>query len=241
MKKTKYFTHSLLVIGIAVIFSSSAYAQRSSNHSNSSSARSGNNQRNSSQTPHHVASGNGRENYNHPNNHPAYKPTYRPGYQVAYHPKYYSVYRPVYRPVYHPGYAYYPRYYYRPVYRSPYVYPHFGPAFGVRISILPFGYHPFYVGNNPFYFYQGVYYRPNSNGGYEVVAPPLGATVKHLPKGAKLTVINGEKYYELGGTFYQEEITSKNKLQYVVVGTDGVINTIVPDDMQAEDVPGSSD
>jgi hypothetical protein len=116
-------------------------------------------------------------------------------------------------------------YYNRPVYRAPYSYVHFGPAFGFRINVLPFGYSPFYVGGNPYYYYDGIYYRPYSGGGYEVTTPPLGATVKHLPSGAKVTVIDGVKYYELGGTFYQEEITDNNKLRYRVVGTDGVLNT----------------
>ena len=103
--------------------------------------------------------------------------------------------------------------------------------------MLPFGYDPFFIGNNPFYYYQGIYYRPYSSGGYEIVAPPLGATVKHLPAGAKATVINGQKYYELGGTFYQEEITGKDKLEYVVVGTNGVINTIDQNHVQPEYIP----
>jgi hypothetical protein len=116
-------------------------------------------------------------------------------------------------------------YYARPYYRAPYSYVHFGPSFGFRINVLPFGYYPFYIGPNPYYYYDGVYYRPYNNGGYEVIAPPLGAEVKHLPKGAKVTVIDGQKYFELGGTFYQEEINDKNKLRYKVVGTDGVLNT----------------
>ena len=121
-------------------------------------------------------------------------------------------------------YNYYP-YYNRPVYRTPYSYVHFGPAFGFRINVLPYGYYPFYFGGNPYYYYDGIYYRPYSGGGYEVAPPPIGATVKHLPSGAKVTVIDGVKYYELGGTFYQEEITENNKLRYRVVGTDGVLNT----------------
>lgn len=156
----------------------------------------------------------------------------------------YNNYRPIYRPNYSYGYGYgqrynyYPSYHYRPIYTSPYAYSHFGPAFGFRLSILPFGYYPFYIGSNPYYYYQGVYYRPYSDGGYEVTAPPLGATVKHLPSGAQATVINGQKYYELGGTFYQEQLDAKNKLRYVVVGTDGVINTVDQD--QQQDAPGAT-
>lgn len=157
----------------------------------------------------------------------------------------YNNYRPIYRPNYSYGYGYgqrynyYPSYHYRPIYTSPYAYSHFGPAFGFRLSILPFGYYPFYIGSNPYYYYQGVYYRPYDDGGYEVIAPPLGATVKHLPSGAKATVINGQKYYELGGTFYQEQLDAKNKVRYVVVGTDGVINT-VDQDQQQQDAPDAA-
>jgi hypothetical protein len=114
--------------------------------------------------------------------------------------------------------------YYRPVYRSS-GYVHFGPSFGVRINILPLGYYPFYIGSNPYYYNDGVYYRPYNGGGYEVTGAPLGATVKRLPSGSKVTVIDGQKYYELGGTYYQEEINEKNQLRYKVVGTDGVLNT----------------
>lgn len=124
------------------------------------------------------------------------------------------------------SYNYYPRYNYSPIYYSPYTYIHYGPLFGYRLSVLPFGYYPFYLGYDPYYYYNGIYYRPYANGGYEVTPPPLGATVKHLPDGNKETTINGQQYYELGGTFYQAVYNSKNKLQYVVVGTNGVINQV---------------
>jgi Family of unknown function (DUF6515) len=135
---------------------------------------------------------------------------YRPGYRPAY--------RPYYRPVYRPA--------YRPIYRSPRAYVHFGPVFGVRINVLPFGYSRIYVGSNPYYYNDGIYYRSyNNGGGYEVVQPPLNATVSRLPSNATVTVIDGQKYYQVGGTFYQEEFAGNNKLRYRVVGTDGVINT----------------
>ena len=123
-------------------------------------------------------------------------------------------------------YNFYPRYYYRPIYYSPFEYAHFGPAFGYRLGILPFGYDPFFIGRDPYYYYDGIYYRPYNDGGYEVTQPPLGAIIKKLPSGAKPTVINGQTYYELGGTFYEEGVNEKNKRQYVVVGANGVINTV---------------
>jgi Family of unknown function (DUF6515) len=127
----------------------------------------------------------------------------------------YYNYRPVARP----------RIYYHPPYRLPYHYPHYGPAFGLRLSILPFGYSQFFIGGNPYYYYDGIYYRSYPGGGYTVTPPPLGAMVKHLPSGAKVAVIDGQKYYVLGGTFYQERMTANNKVRYEVVGTDGVLNT----------------
>ena len=217
MNKSKYFSHLLLAIGLAVIISSGTFAQNGRYHSNRGGGRYYNSGVRYNGSRNYVSIGIGNRGYRSYDN-------YRSGY------------RPYYG--YGSGYNYYPSYHYRPVYRSPFGYSHFGPAFGLRLSILPFGYSPFFIGNDPFYYYHGVYYRPYADGGYEVTAPPLGATVKHLPSGSKATVINGQKYYELGGTFYQEEMSPKNKLQYVVVGTDGVINT--PDDqneVRPEDAP----
>jgi hypothetical protein len=45
--------------------------------------------------------------------------------------------------------------------------------------------------------------------------------VNNLPPGAAVAVIDGQKYYEVGGTYYQE-IDGGG---YAVVGTDGVLNT----------------
>ena len=141
---------------------------------------------------------------------PVFNPPIRPA----------NVYRPVtYRPNYPVGYR---RYGYERI-RYPYI--HYGPVWGYRLSILPFGYYYFYCGGFPYYYYQGIYYRPYHEGGYEVVAPPLGARISSLPPGAKARIIDGQKYYELGGTFYEEQISSDNRLWYVVVGVDGVLNT----------------
>jgi len=228
MKKSKYFFIVALAIGASFIYTSGAYAQNGGNHHNRG-GESRNNERHYNQSPNYGYTGNGNRGYYSQQN---YHRSYYPYYHQGYHPNY----------GYGSVYNYYPVYHYRPIYTSPYAYAHYGPAFGLRISILPFGYYPFYIGNDPFYYYQGIYYRPYGNGEYVVTAPPLGATVKHLPAGAKATVINGQKYYELGGTFYQEEMNEKNKLQYVVVGTDGVINTVDLDHSQSDDsaAPGNS-
>jgi Family of unknown function (DUF6515) len=91
---------------------------------------------------------------------------------------------------------------------------------------LPYGYNRIIIGSNPYYYNDGIYYRNSTSNGYEVVAPPLDATVSKLPSNATVTVIDGQKYYQVGGTFYQEEFDENNRLSYRVVGTDGVINTI---------------
>ena len=118
------------------------------------------------------------------------------------------------------SYGYYPySSYYGPGY-----YPA-APYIGLRFRALPFGFSTIYVGTNPFYYYEGIYYRPYGNNEYEVAAPPLGARVPELPKNAKVTVINGEKYYVYDGTYYKEDINDKNEIWYTVVGTNGQINT----------------
>lgn len=153
-----------------------------------------------------------------------------------YHPRsYVSInvgprynYRPYYRPA--PVYRY--RTAYSPVYRTQGAYIHFGPVFGFRLNVLPFGYSSIFVGENPYYYNDGVFYRNYNNSSYEVVAPPLNATVSRLPSNATVTVIDVQKYYQLGGTFYQEEFFENNKRSYRVVGIDGVINTVNAGDEQ---------
>lgn len=142
-------------------------------------------------------------------------------------------YRPAYRPYYRPVTRYRPVY--RPVYRSPRAYVHYGPSFGFRLNVLPYGYSRFNVGSVPYYYNEGVYYRNSTSSGYEVVAPPLDATVNKLPSNATVTVIDGQKYYQVGGTFYQEQFDENNRLSYRVVGTDGVINTIAEENAVPEE------
>jgi hypothetical protein len=117
------------------------------------------------------------------------------------------------------NYGYYP--YYSPAYRY---YPG-GSYFGLRIGALPFGFSTIYIGPHLFYYYDGTYYRPYGDNEYEVTAPPLGAKVPELPRNSKVTVIDGQKYYESNGTYYKEEITDSNDVLYKVVGTNGKLNT----------------
>ena len=103
----------------------------------------------------------------------------------------------------------------------------FYPTLGLRLSVLPYGFFSFYIGPDPFYFYNGIYYR-RVDDYYEVVAPPIGAKVPKLPRGAKVTVIDGNKYYVYQGTYYVEEFNENNQVLYRVVGTNGVLNQQTP-------------
>ena len=55
---------------------------------------------------------------------------------------------------------------------------------GMVVRRLPAGYVQTSVGTTGYYYYDGVYLRPTTDGTYEVVPPPLGATVPQLPDGA---------------------------------------------------------
>jgi len=107
---------------------------------------------------------------------------------------------------------------------SPYgLYP-FYPTLGLRIGWLPYGYYNFYWDGYPYYYYNSVFYRRTDDEQYEIVAPPIGAKVNSIPSDAQVVVINGNKYFESNGTYYQEEVDSNNQVSYLVVGTDGVLN-----------------
>ena len=107
---------------------------------------------------------------------------------------------------------------------SPYgLYP-FYPTLGLRLGWLPFGYYDFYWDGYPYYYYNSVFYRRTEDNQYEIVAPPIGAKVNSIPSDAKVVTINGNKYYECNGTYYQEQVDANNNVVYVVIGTNGVLN-----------------
>jgi len=75
---------------------------------------------------------------------------------------------------------------------------------GTVVSVLPFGYVPTYVANQPFYYYGGSYYEP-SGSEYVVVPPPVGATVPEVPPGAETVWTAGQVFYYIDGAFYVQE------------------------------------
>ncbi|MBO9619463.1 MAG: hypothetical protein J7539_10550 [Niabella sp.] len=99
----------------------------------------------------------------------------------------------------------------------------FGLPIGAFYGSLPIGYSRFYFGGIPYYYYDNTYYI-QSNQGYEVVAPPLGGTLQHLPRGTRLVRINGQNYYEFNGTYFSPDIDGSGRKYYVVVGTNGELN-----------------
>ena len=94
----------------------------------------------------------------------------------------------------------------------------------MRIGFLPYGYSTVYLGGYPYYYYNGTFYQPYGDDQYEVVDPPMGASVYDLPEGARAVIINGEKMYELNGTYYKEDRDSNGRTIYTVIGKNGEVN-----------------
>ena len=78
---------------------------------------------------------------------------------------------------------------------------------GMVIRALPVGYVQTSVGTTGYYYYDGVYFRPTTEGTYTVVAPPVGAIVPQLPSGAAAIVLGSVTYYYGGGAFYLQQPT----------------------------------
>ncbi|GAA4092086.1 DUF6515 family protein [Mucilaginibacter panaciglaebae] len=108
------------------------------------------------------------------------------------------------------------------------------PSLGFYFNALPFGYYPFYMGSSLFYYYDGIFYRTYDDG-YVVTAPPVGAAVPSLPKGAKAIMIDNQQFFEYGGVYYKIVINDKGDKVYVVAGKDGVLNTDKSDGRNGDD------
>jgi hypothetical protein len=133
--------------------------------------------------------------------------------------------RPVFRPPFNINVGFGSRFYarpYIPYYRtfSPY-----GRSIGFRVNTLPFGYLPIHCGNDNYYYYDNTFYRRYDDRNYEVIAPPIGAKLPQLPSAATAVIIDGQKYYELGGTYYVATYNNNNQVLYEVVGVNGELRT----------------
>ena len=98
------------------------------------------------------------------------------------------------------------------------------PRLGFGLSVLPYGYYPFYWGGLPYFYSGGFFYQYNNNQ-YTVVEPPIGAAIKDLPDNAQSIVINGAQYYELNGVYYEPVTRDDGSVVYQVAGKDGTLNT----------------
>lgn len=98
------------------------------------------------------------------------------------------------------------------------------PYLGVNVGFLPYGYYPFWWGQNQFFYSAGLFYQFNNNQ-YTVVEPPIGAAIKELPDNAQSIVINGAQYYELNGVYYEPVAKDDGSVVYQVAGKDGVLDT----------------
>jgi hypothetical protein len=134
--------------------------------------------------------------------HPYTRPPYRYGGHryYCYQPYHYHPYRPyAWGPVYHP-------------------WGFFAATLAATAIILT-------VESQQYHYDQGVYYAP-SNGGYTVVAAPVGATITTLPPNTQTVVVNETtNNYYYGGTYYE-----KSSGGYTVVPpTAGTIVENLPD------------
>jgi Family of unknown function (DUF6515) len=134
--------------------------------------------------------------------------------------------RPYNRPPYRYGgrsyYCYHPYHYhpYRPYYWGPVWHP-----WGYFIATLATTAIIVSVNNQQYHYDNGVYYVP-SNGGYSVVAAPVGATITTLPSNSQTVIVNETtNNYYYGGTYYE-----KSSGGYTVVApTAGAIVENLPD------------
>jgi hypothetical protein len=89
------------------------------------------------------------------------------------------------------------------------------------VSFLGVGMHPEKLQGEEYYYDEGVFYL-KGNGGYTVVAAPVGGVIKTLPKGYETVDVDEAgtiKNYYFGGTFYEKDA----KGYKVVPPTSGVV------------------
>jgi hypothetical protein len=113
------------------------------------------------------------------------------------------------------------------------------PRLGFHISVLPYGYYPFYWGNYQ-YFYSDGYYYQHDDDNYTIVEPPLGAILNQLPAGATSIMIDGEQYYELNGVYYQAVTQDDGSTGYQIAGKDGELSTGASDNANVEQDNGAA-
>ncbi|WP_237059257.1 DUF6515 family protein [Microbulbifer sediminum] len=81
---------------------------------------------------------------------------------------------------------------------------HRGPriSLGLAFPVLPHGFINLRVGDRPFFYHGGHFYR-HGPAGYVVVSAPLGAAVASLPGSAVRVEIGGAIFYQYADAYYQ--------------------------------------
>lgn len=124
-------------------------------------------------------------------------------------------------------------YYYHP-YRPYYWGPHWHPL-GFFLTALAADAIWFSWNNQRYYYDDGCFYLP-SNGGYSVVAAPIGAVVADLPPGYETVLVGNDTFYYFGGVFY-----SYNGQGYqVVAAPPGAVVSELPVGAVEQDINGDT-
>jgi hypothetical protein len=127
---------------------------------------------------------------------------------------------------------------YQPYSYHPYHPYHWGPSWhpiGFFAATLAADAYLFSLANQQYYYDDGVYYEPSSNG-YSVVSAPIGAVVSSLPDGYETVQVGDDYFYYYGGTFY---IATDQGYQ-VVTAPYGAVVTDIPDGAVEQDINGDS-
>jgi hypothetical protein len=114
------------------------------------------------------------------------------------------------------------------------------PRLGFSCGYLPYGYYPFYWGDEQYFYSGGLYYTYNDSQ-YTVVEPPVGAEIGTLPSNAQSIVINGQQYYEANGVYYQAVVKDDGTTTYQIAGKDGELNTNDGGNVNTEQAPQIGD
>jgi len=128
-------------------------------------------------------------------------------------------------------------------------------SFGYRINTLPRGYEIRYVRSTPYYYYDGIYYRPFRDGGYVIVRPPIGSYIasKLLDVALTAVVLNSientyeriiaaqaakdAQYYYGDGIYYR---TRDNGEYEVIDAPTGALVSQLPEDFEEVTLNGKS-
>ena len=106
---------------------------------------------------------------------------------------------------------------------------------GFFLRALAFNAFRFSFGNQWYYYDNGCYYTPY-NGGYTVVAPPVGAAVNNIPNGFETIIVGNATYYYFGGAFY---IFTGQSYQ-VVQAPIGAVITHLPEGAVEQNIDGQT-